>query len=89
LAGLLAGLERGWTTGKSGSTGYQNKRLRSINANPQMTLSVNDIGREALTRLQWEIDQIMVGRAVVATDLSLNDMIQLSTPGIRARPSRF
>ncbi len=60
----------------------------TINRNSAQQLSLNDIGREALTLYKWAVDQTEDGLAVVATDRGHSNLVQIATPALPARPPR-
>jgi hypothetical protein len=64
--------------------GSINAGLKSINGT-QNELSANDIGREALAVYKWVVEQTSAGRAVVATDKDLSQLVQIATPNLPAK----
>lgn len=66
-----------------------NAKLRNINGPDARTLSVNDIGRDALAVYKWAVDQTDNGLAVVAADSTRSPVVQIATENLPARaPSR-
>ena len=64
-----------------------NDKLKSINSGTGggATLSANDIAREALSVYKWAVEQTDAGRAVVATDKDLSQLVQIATPNLPAK----
>lgn len=63
-----------------------NKSLQDINGSTgRPNLTANDIGREALAVYKWVLDQTQAGKAVVATDKNLSQLVQIATPNLPAR----
>ena len=62
-----------------------NDGLRKINGSSQRDLSANDIGREALAVYKWVVEQTNAGRAVVAADKDLSQLVQIATPNLPAK----
>jgi len=64
--------------------GSINAGLKNINGT-QRDLSANDIGREALAVYKWVVEQTSAGRAVVAADKNLSQLVQIATPNLPAK----
>jgi hypothetical protein len=68
--------------------GSINDDLNTINGT-RRDLSANDIGREAVAVYKWVVEQTRAGRAVVAADKELSQLVQIATPNLPARnPTR-
>ena len=68
--------------------GSINDDLYTINGT-RRDLSANDIGREAVAVYKWVVEQTRAGRAVVAADKELSQLVQIATPNLPARnPTR-